>query len=291
VRCFLILQRGLRVARLFLTRGSAIELLHLFPGQPHQPSKREGEIEIERREVVSQPRNLLHDAGGELFFDGSRLGFGRREARGLIAGQAALERHDLFRDLIRPQDALDGVHAAHALSIEQLAVSSGGRQRAQEVVVARVPWPRRTRERSAQLRLRSARTPCARGSRRGSPDMNGTRAWLWVCLFSRCLPACDGHRPQVRRLPERRVFIALERDFADSRSWGSLALTTLPARGNTHAEGQHRVFINALPPPGTAPFPVGTLIVKEVHAVEPDQNRLFAMAKRGADFNAQGARG
>jgi len=95
----------------------------------------------------------------------------------------------------------------------------------------------------------------------------------------------------VRRLPERRVFIALERDFADFRSWGSLPLTALPARGNTHAEGQHRVFINALPPAGTAPFPVGTLIVKEVHAPEPDQNRLFAMAKRGADFNAQGARG
>src|SRR5262245_36586050 len=94
----------------------------------------------------------------------------------------------------------------------------------------------------------SSRVYLMRGCWRGSRNMIGTRIWLWVCLFSCCLPACDGHRPELRRLPERRVFIALERDFADFRSWGSLPLATLPARGNTHAEGQHRVFINALPP-------------------------------------------
>lgn len=84
-------------------------------------------------------------------------------------------------------------------------------------------------------------------------------------------------------------------DFQDFRAWGYLSLGQRPAQGDTHVEGELRVFINALPPPGNTRFPVGTMIVKESLANQlarpSDPKKHFAMVKRSADFNGMGAKG
>jgi hypothetical protein len=102
--------------------------------------------------------------------------------------------------------------------------------------------------------------------------------------------ACDGD-VQVRARPARPAFIALERDFGDFRAWGSFVVEDVKQQGSTHAGGHDRLFVNALPPEPGASFPVGTMIVKETQATLADGRHLFAMAKRGAGFNARGARG
>ena len=109
------------------------------------------------------------------------------------------------------------------------------------------------------------------------------------------LTSCDTPKPVVRELPPREHYVALARDFQDFRSWGSLDLGERPAQGETHDEGSLRAFVNALPPPGSTQFPVGTIIVKENLAQRPrsseEPRKHFAMVKRGANFNALGARG
>lgn len=105
--------------------------------------------------------------------------------------------------------------------------------------------------------------------------------------------ACDATKPRVEALPARTQVVAMARDFQDFRAWGYLSLGQRPAQGDTHVQGELRVFVNALPPPGTEQFPVGTMIVKESlanhRAGQPKQH--FAMVKRSATFNAQGAKG
>lgn len=105
--------------------------------------------------------------------------------------------------------------------------------------------------------------------------------------------ACDAAQPRVQTLPERTHFVAMARDFQDFRSWGSLSPDERPEQGDTHAHGERRVFVNALPPVASGGYPVGTMIVKESlanhRAGQPKQH--FAMVKRGAHFNADGAKG
>jgi hypothetical protein len=50
-------------------------------------------------------------------------------------------------------------------------------------------------------------------------------------------------------------------------------------------------YVNHRAPPGNAPFPVGTMIVKEGTQGDPLQRQFFAMVKRGGDYNATGAIG
>lgn len=105
--------------------------------------------------------------------------------------------------------------------------------------------------------------------------------------------ACDEPRPAVRVLPSRDHFVALARDFQDFRAWGSLDLGERPAQGETHDEGRLRAFVNALPPPGSQQFPVGTIIVKESLATPHSPGvpkKHFAMVKRGGNYNVLGAR-
>ena len=118
---------------------------------------------------------------------------------------------------------------------------------------------------------------------------SGWRGGLVPCLFAL---ACHGTRDITRRaLPERDVFIAMERDFQEFRSWGSLALPEAEAQGLTHRAGPGRVYANALPPVARPDFPVGTVLVKETVPDRLGRVRLLAMVKRGGGFNARGARG
>jgi hypothetical protein len=81
------------------------------------------------------------------------------------------------------------------------------------------------------------------------------------------------------------IFLAVASDFADFASWQSNTTDTPVASGSTHVTGRRTVYINAMPPPGTAEFPVGTLIVKVTEA----DGKIFARAKRGGNFNKSGA--
>jgi hypothetical protein len=114
-----------------------------------------------------------------------------------------------------------------------------------------------------------------------------------VSLFALLALGCnsDGDTLQHRRLPERAVFVAMERDFQDFRGWGSALLPEAPAIGVTHRPGPRRVFINALPPDARRDFPVGTLIVKETVPDAQGRVRLMGMAKRGGGYNHAGAPG
>ncbi|MEW5743002.1 MAG: hypothetical protein AB1938_29065 [Myxococcota bacterium] len=82
--------------------------------------------------------------------------------------------------------------------------------------------------------------------------------------------------------------IALERDFADYRAWPSYVLEPGPDGGDidpAHTSNPRTVYINHVPDAGVAAFPEGTLIVKE------SPFNLFAMGKRGGEYNAAGAKG
>lgn len=104
--------------------------------------------------------------------------------------------------------------------------------------------------------------------------------------------ACDeGPALERKALPERPVFVAMERDFQSFRRWGSALLPQAPAIGVTHRPGPRRVYVNAFPPEPRADFPVGTLIVKETVPDAQGRVRLMGMAKRGGGFNQTGAPG
>lgn len=95
-------------------------------------------------------------------------------------------------------------------------------------------------------------------------------------------------------MPERTSFIALSRDFSGFRDFGQVELGEKPAQGETHPGGKLVAFVNSLPRAGVKEFPVGTIIVKESISDHPEPGKtgkLFAMVKRGGDFNASGARG
>src|SRR5262245_4827739 len=85
------------------------------------------------------------------------------------------------------------------------------------------------------------------------------------------------------------TFIALDSDFADFRSWKRVPLGDAPLVG--HPPGQRFGYLNHAAPRGATAYPVGTLIVKTVEATPvPEQWEIFAMGKRGGNFNAGGAR-
>ena len=86
------------------------------------------------------------------------------------------------------------------------------------------------------------------------------------------------------------AFVAFTDSFAGFMSWPSFYLGEVPPTTN-EMPGPRTVYINKLPPHGSKTFPVGTVIVKAIQIGEPKTWQIFAMAKRGADFNALGAVG
>jgi hypothetical protein len=85
------------------------------------------------------------------------------------------------------------------------------------------------------------------------------------------------------------VFIALEKDFTGWSQWQKFDLGDQPA-DTVHLAGHRVVYLSKAPPHGSTEFPIGTMLVK---TVTPDTDggtlQTFGMAKRGGDFNAQGA--
>ncbi len=91
--------------------------------------------------------------------------------------------------------------------------------------------------------------------------------------------------------PPPGTFIALQRDFLDFEQWEAFG-PPKASTGSTHLAGPFTVYLKARPPKGSTAFPVGTVIVKSAFPTElAGEEKLFAMAKRGGDFNADGAAG
>jgi hypothetical protein len=133
-------------------------------------------------------------------------------------------------------------------------------------------------------------------------------------------PACSSpasSQPTARHGPVRAPFVAFARDFQAFRTWERIDLPSARNQGLTHVAGKRREYVNQRPLPGATEFPVGTILVKELvggaiqvgtlggltlppamgsdEQARPPPTRsghgLFAMVKRGGDFNRAGARG
>lgn len=101
---------------------------------------------------------------------------------------------------------------------------------------------------------------------------------LWLLL------GCLDHTPIPGEQGES--FVAMQTDFADFRAWPSQVV----AEADTgHISGQRVVYASALPEPGGAQFPTGTLLVKTIDW--EGGTDVHAMVRRGGAFNADGAVG
>jgi hypothetical protein len=80
--------------------------------------------------------------------------------------------------------------------------------------------------------------------------------------------------------------VAFAQDFQGVLDWPRFAGDRPPIPA-IHDSGKYLVFINKLPPRGTDRFPTGTIVVK----IPQGQGDVFAMAKRGGDYNTRGAQG
>jgi hypothetical protein len=97
--------------------------------------------------------------------------------------------------------------------------------------------------------------------------------------------------------PASEHYVAFERDFSDFRSWPRVAVGSAPLVG--HSEGQRYVYRRPTPAmqgdggagDGGLAFATGTVLVKAVESGAADTWRVFAMVKRGGEYNRDGARG
>jgi hypothetical protein len=124
------------------------------------------------------------------------------------------------------------------------------------------------------------------------------RALPHIALASLCLCACgfvepaphdagDASAPDAGTSADAgtQTFIALDSDFAGFQQWTHFDENS-PVTNDAHVSGPRTIYVNKLPPHGSTRFPVGTIIVKTL-----SDGKIFAMSKRGGDFNDQGAVG
>jgi hypothetical protein len=76
--------------------------------------------------------------------------------------------------------------------------------------------------------------------------------------------------------------------FANYRSWTVFHDMDTDDLDGVHPAGGREEYINHPPPHGSTEFPVGTIIVKEP-TDDPTGAQIFAMVKRGCNYNATGA--
>jgi hypothetical protein len=108
------------------------------------------------------------------------------------------------------------------------------------------------------------------------------------------------------------VFVAQQQNFQDFEGWPvsgpAYPAPTLPpldggdgidasraaVDGGVDASAVHTeplmVYLNMKPPSGSTSFPLATIIVKETTEVDPTARKVFAMVKRGGDYNPNGAK-
>lgn len=98
-----------------------------------------------------------------------------------------------------------------------------------------------------------------------------------------CAPASSGDA-------DGETFIAFATHFKGFRSWESFPVTT-GGGDPVHTSGARTEYLQARPAAGADAFPVRTIIVKETDAEPLVDRTVFAMVKRGGDYNASGATG
>jgi len=86
---------------------------------------------------------------------------------------------------------------------------------------------------------------------------------------------------------KRDPFIAFAGDFDGFHDWERLFIPAAELDDPIHG-GNRSIYINRRPPKGSAQYPVGTIIVKQM---ESPTGHTFAMVKRGGGFNPEGATG
>ncbi|MFT3835913.1 MAG: hypothetical protein QM723_02815 [Myxococcaceae bacterium] len=84
-------------------------------------------------------------------------------------------------------------------------------------------------------------------------------------------------------------FIAVQGDFSGYPQWHTFDLGFTDG-DSAHFAGHRVVYLKQDPPHGATEWPVGTLLVKYVEA-DGGARQIFGMAKRGGDFNPDGAVG
>ena len=97
-----------------------------------------------------------------------------------------------------------------------------------------------------------------------------------ILLFA-CGPG-ESHRTTPDAGPQ--AFVAVQGNFACYRTWDSFDGGTDAFDGIGVSGALRTLYINRRPPGGSAAFPLGTIIVKDVVG-----QQTFAMAKRGGHFN------
>ena len=85
-------------------------------------------------------------------------------------------------------------------------------------------------------------------------------------------------------------FVAMQRDFSGFPEWPHASLGVVPTMPG-HPGGSLTIYINHGQPPAPQPFPTGTIIVKVSDGDDTVAPFILAMAKRGGDYNAEGAIG
>jgi hypothetical protein len=116
----------------------------------------------------------------------------------------------------------------------------------------------------------------------------GSRCLVVVSALSALLSACGGSdaEPQTSSTS----FLAVAADFQGYRSWPSFDVTAEAVIVGIHDGSTVTEYVNTLPPSGLSEFPLGTLVVKEALGGTMT-HELFAMARRGGNFNSTGVRG
>lgn len=107
-----------------------------------------------------------------------------------------------------------------------------------------------------------------------------------LALASLCACAPGGDAPA----DDAGTFVAFAPDFANYTNWASFNLGDGGAgddAGCVHVADVPRVaYLNATPAHGATEFPVGTILVKEIHAGAAKSDwQVLAMVKRGGGYN------
>jgi len=112
-----------------------------------------------------------------------------------------------------------------------------------------------------------------------------------LVVFGLCalLSACSGSGASSEE-PSSTSFLAVAADFRGYRSWPAFDVSAEAVIVGIHDGSTVTEYVSALPPSGSTEFPLGTLIVKEAIGGTME-HELFAMARRGGNFNSTGARG
>ncbi len=87
------------------------------------------------------------------------------------------------------------------------------------------------------------------------------------------------------------TYLAFGDAFQGFRSWESFKVPADSAAATgVHTSGPRTEYLKSRPAKGSTSFPVGTIIVKQFDDERSD-GQIFAMVKRGGDYNAAGASG